>query len=935
MKSKRILLFLILLMLSVIFMSCKKGEKTELQEISKENIFNQENNEYLVCFVDKEIKSVEKTLKNYTDSSAKDKVAYNVYVVTDISEKNTINVIDGVNNYQDIRIKEFPTLAKAINNNGKKELEYICCNLQNIEKYLNGLTEKYKITFKLNGGKFDNSVEKEFSEPSKYILPTPTKKGYVFAGWYENGKLITELTFKEYKLEAKWTETFDYTYIEDKDVFNQEESDYLVYFMKDDCPYCEKIKNTVLSYMYLSQDNLKLYVVNLRKDGVKSDILRQYSGSDGQSEDKDIFVDGVTKWDELYISGTPTLIKVSGNGNEKYSRFVAIGATSVTKKLWQILSSKDKEGYSVTISDDNLNVTYSFANWEKVVLPKMNKEGYSFICYEEDGKVVDYFNKRNYVLKVVWGNYEFTNDVDIFEKTEDKYLVYFMKDDCPYCEKIKDDVLKYIYKSGKELYKGTRKLYVVNLKSNEYTSSIYKTYNGNTLHIDNAKSVEELYIAQTPTLIEINNKIATLSAETSSSVIEALENYLVIDGKEGDTNLYEISFELDTQVLYEGVLVNSIPSVKLHKWQTLDTLPEISKEDYILLGWQLDDETITSITGQNAVLKPLWASSKYYEEIEDNQIFNQKENRYFVYFMKDGCTYCEKAKPKVLEYASNANTSKYKNSPKVYVVNLKKNGKSSKILREYTDNESGTFVDGAKTWDELYIPSTPTLIEISGEVPTAKLVAIGTTNVVNTLNKSLTTSSTEIGQKESYTITIDLDYDNKSISIKFFNPDNVTLPDLEREGYIFVGLTENGTEITNFEKRNYNVKANWVKLTDYKSLNQDDVFNGEEESYYVLFIKKDSRDFDEIIKKVIISQYQEKVPIYVVETTGASFVRPYTGTDGEGYNNKFYVSSSKSIKDLYIYVVPCIIKINKGSYNQIIASFSKDVTQTLDKFNGE
>lgn len=933
MKSKRILLIIMMLLLNIMFINCKKGEKTDLNIIISNQIFNQKNSEYLVCFTDKDNKSLDKILKDYTESTNKDKVAYNVYVVKDLTQKNSVNVLDGIKSLKDIKIKEYPTLVKVTTVKGEKEIKYVCSQLQNINNYLNGLLSKYKITYKLNGGKLENDVTKEFSEPSEYVLPTPTKNGYVFGGWYEDNKLVTELDSKSYKLEAKWVDKFDYTYIEDKEIFNQKETNYLVYFMKDDCPYCEKIKNTVLTYIYLSQNSaLKLYVVNLKSDGLRSDILRQYTGIEGESDDKDIYVDGVTKWNELYISGTPTLIKISEENNERYSRFITIGATNVSKKLWEILSSKDKDGYKVNVNYDNINLSYSFESWERIVLPKITKDGLTLVCYEENGQVIDYFVKRNYELKPVWGEYEFINDTDIFDMPDDKYLVYFMKNDCPYCEGIKQSVLKYIYKSSKELYKGTRKLYVVNLKNDKYTSTIYKTFNGSTLHVDNATTIDDLYIAQTPTLIEINKKVASLSADSSSSVVEALENYLVVDGKEGDTQLYEISFEIETKVLFEGVYVDSLPTIKLHKWQTLDKLPEISMDGFYLLGWLLGEETITSINGQNAIIKPLWASSKYYEEIEDTQIFNQKENRYFVYFMKDGCTYCEKAKPKILEYASKANTDKYKNSPKVYVVNLKKNGKASKILREYKDNDSGTFVDGAKKWDELYIPSTPTLIEISGTNPTAKLAAIGTTNVVNILNSNLTTSSTEIGEKQSYTINIDLDYENKKISIKFFNPINIVLPKFDRDGYVYAYLMENDVEVTAFEKRNYNLKVKWIKITDYKSLNQDEVFNGTEDSYYILFVKEDIKDFDEIIKKVIKAQYQKKIPIYVIDATKATYARAYIGSDGEGYNNKFYVSKSRSLEDLYIYATPCIIKINKGEINQIIATFSKNVSSTLDKF---
>ena len=55
-----------MLLLNIMFINCKKGEKTDLNIIISNQIFNQKNSEYLVCFTDKDNKRLDKILKDYT-----------------------------------------------------------------------------------------------------------------------------------------------------------------------------------------------------------------------------------------------------------------------------------------------------------------------------------------------------------------------------------------------------------------------------------------------------------------------------------------------------------------------------------------------------------------------------------------------------------------------------------------------------------------------------------------------------------------------------------------------------------------------------------------------------------------------------------------------------------------------------------------------------
>lgn len=61
----------------------------------------------------------------------------------------------------------------------------------------------FTITYDLDGGTCD-ALLTSFVEGYTYVLPTPTKEGYTFLGWYEGDTLVTQLQNKDYNLKAKW-----------------------------------------------------------------------------------------------------------------------------------------------------------------------------------------------------------------------------------------------------------------------------------------------------------------------------------------------------------------------------------------------------------------------------------------------------------------------------------------------------------------------------------------------------------------------------------------------------------------------------------------------------------------------------------------------------------------------------------------------------------
>ena len=126
--------------------------------------------------------------------------------------------------------------------------------------------------------------------------------------------------------------------------------------------------------------------------------------------------------------------------------------------------------------------------------------------------------------------------------------------------------------------------------------------------------------------------------------------------------------------------------------------------------------------------------------IGDQYIFKMEEENYYIYFYKDGCSSCEMTTPIILENIK-------KLDKPLYAVNLHPKGeKESRIHRKFplgntAQGINGDFyVNGTKAWSELYIASTPALIEIvtverDGEyVKRANFVANGETNITEYIN---------------------------------------------------------------------------------------------------------------------------------------------------------------------------------------------------------
>lgn len=134
------------------------------------------------------------------------------------------------------------------------------------------------------------------------------------------------------------------------------------------------------------------------------------------------------------------------------------------------------------------------------------------------------------------------------------------------------------------------------------------------------------------------------------------------------------------------------------------------------------------------------------DSINKEDIFNQKEDAYYIYFHRVDCPDCEQTSPSVIEYATvRLEKAGCSDKRKIYSVLVytkdEKPGEDTYIYREYTgDDGEGTDgkykVTGVTEWDDLYIATTSALIAINTNkdgVKVASYVAQGANNVVSNL----------------------------------------------------------------------------------------------------------------------------------------------------------------------------------------------------------
>lgn len=129
-----------------------------------------------------------------------------------------------------------------------------------------------------------------------------------------------------------------------QEMYTQKEDKYLVFIYRESCPDCENVKASVLEYISARKKNSssrKIYGFNLsneKNDGIyriraEGDGRGQITDSTGVLRTGAFYVDGLTKWSDLYIAGTAALISIKEKDGVRYSYFVCSGAEKIKNYL--------------------------------------------------------------------------------------------------------------------------------------------------------------------------------------------------------------------------------------------------------------------------------------------------------------------------------------------------------------------------------------------------------------------------------------------------------------------------------------------------------------------------------------------------------------------------------------------------------------------------
>lgn len=126
-----------------------------------------------------------------------------------------------------------------------------------------------------------------------------------------------------------------------QEIFDQKEEKYFVFFYIDDCSGCEETKPYIVNYYNIVKDDdskRHIFGVNLSNPKNKSMYVK-YPGTDGQGTDGGFYIDGVTKWEDLNIGTTPSMISVYiGKDGVKTAKYSAQGKDAIVAVLEKQLS---------------------------------------------------------------------------------------------------------------------------------------------------------------------------------------------------------------------------------------------------------------------------------------------------------------------------------------------------------------------------------------------------------------------------------------------------------------------------------------------------------------------------------------------------------------------------------------------------------------------
>lgn len=408
-------------------------------------------------------------------------------------------------------------------------------------------------------------------------------------------------------------------------------------------------------------------------------------------------------------------ITLIGCSSEKHITYVfdKNNPTSIPIQLNGEIKNLTVEGEDITLTLSKEKLT-DFLDNDLLVL-----DYYFFYNFKEGtyNFTLETNEKIKFIVKLSGTLYEFDyiSKKDVFSIESEKYFILFSKDNCSACEKLSLELKTF----------------------NEFLKS-YPTDSLPLLYIVNCTN-EEASIGESTSLIGINSYESLINdVELSTPTLVAIEKGTITNYYIGYSNISSF-LEIETENISKYNILHNIDDPKVITIP-LDFVPTKyslttsagKKISYSIpteytegqTGYN-NDSLIFSIYNFNSKLPGTYKLRIYNTEdsfeatlyitsifnyISIKDLFNMPDSKYYVFFLRDGCSGCNYAKPTLLEYTKNyASYSSNLNYP-LYAVHRSQH---SADIYSSTDN-----LIGVSSLDDFKISAFPRVILIENGIIT-------------------------------------------------------------------------------------------------------------------------------------------------------------------------------------------------------------------------
>ena len=284
----------------------------------------------------------------------------------------------------------------------------------------------YKINYNLDGGECDELVN-TFKDNEEIVLPSPTKEGYTFIGWYEETSLgfdkVDKLSNRDYYLIAKWKKVinkYNITFYFGLDYDSNDIYTEIIQVNENECAFAPdeiEFKYYNLAGWYTEKEFINEYDFNneITQDIILfakyEKVINKYNitfnfGLDYDSND--IYTE-IIQVNENECAFAPDEIEIKYYDLAGwYTEKEFINEYDFNNEITQdiILFAKyERNQFVITFdADDGIMDSYflEFDLNEEIVLPVPRKDGFEFLGWFDNDNKIEKITNKDYNLKAKW-----------------------------------------------------------------------------------------------------------------------------------------------------------------------------------------------------------------------------------------------------------------------------------------------------------------------------------------------------------------------------------------------------------------------------------------------------------------------------------------------------------------------------------------------------